>query len=219
MESRTIQLTEAAHKHGNLNIRPCGKEFFPPDVFGASSKKEGLGNPITLFVEGLPEPIKTDIPTDKKTEHPRWMFRERAWVKQFISTNHLAPGDTISITRLDEKKYKIIPNNHNPKVIKEERSNIRSKIPKKIVEINYNRICDCPKNHINCLPPKEWLKCQLGVWQFTYEGRDVRNKKVHTPTFPIALARKVIELFVHKGELLLDSFFSNYIIFNYALSF
>ncbi len=39
MESRTIQLTEAAKKHGNLNIRACGKDFFPLDVFGGSSKK------------------------------------------------------------------------------------------------------------------------------------------------------------------------------------
>jgi len=53
---------------------------------------------------------------------------------------------------------------------------------------------------------KEWLKSQLGVWQFFYEGRDVRDKKVHPATFPISLARKVIELFSHKGELVLDPF-------------
>jgi len=33
MESRTIQLTSAAHKHGNLNIHQCGVDFFPKDVF------------------------------------------------------------------------------------------------------------------------------------------------------------------------------------------
>ena len=43
--------------------------------------------------------------------------------------------------------------------------------------IGGDRICDCDKNHINCLTAKEWLKCQLGVWQFTYEGRDVRDKE------------------------------------------
>ncbi|RKY24368.1 MAG: site-specific DNA-methyltransferase [Planctomycetota bacterium] len=72
--------------------------------------------------------------------------------------------------------------------------------------MGYTRTCDCPQNHINCLTAKDWLKCQLGVWQFTYEGRDVRNKKVHPATFPIALARKVIDLFTHKGELVLDPF-------------
>jgi DNA modification methylase len=62
------------------------------------------------------------------------------------------------------------------------------------------RSCQCEPNHINCLTAKEWLKCQLGVWQFSYSGRDIRDKKVHPATFPISLARKVIELFSHEGE-------------------
>src|SRR6187200_3669063 len=68
------------------------------------------------------------------------------------------------------------------------------------------RTCDCPPNHLNCLTAKEWLKCQLGVWQFFYEKRDIRDKDLHPATFPIALARQVIELFTHKGELVLDPF-------------
>jgi DNA modification methylase len=53
---------------------------------------------------------------------------------------------------------------------------------------------------------KDWLKSQLGVWQFFYETRDIRNKNLHPATFPIALAKKVIELFTHKGEMVLDPF-------------
>jgi DNA modification methylase len=68
------------------------------------------------------------------------------------------------------------------------------------------RTCDCPPNHLNCLTAKEWLKCQLGVWQFFYEKRDIRDKDLHPATFPIALAARVIELFTHKGELVLDPF-------------
>ena len=75
MDSRTIQLTPAAHKHGNLNIRSCGKDFFPSDVFGNSSRSKGIGTPITLKIEGLGKPIETDIPTDKSTGRPRWIFR------------------------------------------------------------------------------------------------------------------------------------------------
>jgi DNA modification methylase len=56
------------------------------------------------------------------------------------------------------------------------------------------------------MTPKEWLKSQLGVWQFFYEARDIRNKNLHPATFPIALAKKVIELFTHKGEMVLDPF-------------
>ena len=53
---------------------------------------------------------------------------------------------------------------------------------------------------------KEWIKSQLGVWQFNYERRDIRDKKTHPATFPISLARRVIELFTHEGELVLDPF-------------
>lgn len=78
--------------------------------------------------------------------------------------------------------------------------------PVKKIGIGHTRICDCKPNRLNCLTAKEWLKCQLGVWQFNYEGRDIRNKRIHPATFPIAMAAKVIRLFTHKGELVLDPF-------------
>jgi DNA modification methylase len=74
------------------------------------------------------------------------------------------------------------------------------------LEIATTRSCQCEPSHINCLTAKEWLKCQIGVWQFSYCGRDIRDKKVHPATFPISLAKKVIELFSHEGELILDPF-------------
>lgn len=74
------------------------------------------------------------------------------------------------------------------------------------LSIGSDKTCGCKPNHLNCLTAKEWIKSQLGVWQFNYEGRDIRDKKVHPATFPIALARRVIELFTHEGELTLDPF-------------
>ncbi|MHA1492019.1 MAG: DNA methyltransferase [Promethearchaeota archaeon] len=68
------------------------------------------------------------------------------------------------------------------------------------------RLCDCKPNHINCLTAKEWVKAMIGVWEFTYEKRDIRNKKIHPATFPISMAKKVIELFTHKGNIVLDPF-------------
>ena len=40
MESRIIQLTPAAHKYGNLNIRLCGLDFFPKGILGGSTKNQ-----------------------------------------------------------------------------------------------------------------------------------------------------------------------------------
>lgn len=75
-----------------------------------------------------------------------------------------------------------------------------------ISEIGHQKFCDCSPNHLNCLTPKEWIKNQLGVWQFTYEKRDIRDKELHPATFPISMAKKVIALFTHKGELVIDPF-------------
>lgn len=74
------------------------------------------------------------------------------------------------------------------------------------LSIDHERTCECKQNHINCMTAKEWLKSQIGVWQFAFESRDIRNKSVHPATFPIALANKVIQLFSHEGELILDPF-------------
>jgi DNA modification methylase len=77
---------------------------------------------------------------------------------------------------------------------------------KQVLDIEYHRACTCGPTHINCMTPKEWIKAQLGVWQFFYEKRDIRDKTLHPATFPIALVKKCINLFTHKGELVVDPF-------------
>jgi len=111
MESRVIELTQSAHKYGNLNIASCGSEFFPPDVFGASCRKAGLGIPIIIKIDGLPNPVETDIPKDKKTGKPRWMFRERKWVREFLRYHNLYPTDNILIERIAKRIYQVRPEN------------------------------------------------------------------------------------------------------------
>jgi len=131
MDSRMIQLTAAAHKYGNLNISSCGKSFFPSDAFGGSSKKKGLGVPITIKAQGLPQPIQTDIPTNAKGK-PRWLFRERARVKDFINSNELMKDNIITIERLNYRTYKLIfDNNHTAPpqthcVVEEKKSSVQN---------------------------------------------------------------------------------------------
>ncbi|MFX0200921.1 MAG: DNA methyltransferase [Candidatus Hodarchaeota archaeon] len=111
MESRVIKLTEGAIRNNKLNIRDCGLEFFPDDVLGGCTEKK-LGNQITINVAGLLCPIKTDIPTDKKTGKPRWIFRKRSWVKEFVRYHKLRPDDTVRINRISDRTYEIIPDNN-----------------------------------------------------------------------------------------------------------
>ena len=76
----------------------------------------------------------------------------------------------------------------------------------KKLPIGFKRLSDTAESHINDMTAKEWLKCQLGVWEFYYERRDIRDKNLHPATFPISLANRVLELFSCAGELVLDPF-------------
>jgi DNA modification methylase len=76
----------------------------------------------------------------------------------------------------------------------------------KPLNIGYVRTCKCADNKINCLTAKEWIQSQVAVWEFYYNGRDIRDKKVHPAVFPLGLPTKCIKLFTHEGELVLDPF-------------
>jgi len=81
-----------------------------------------------------------------------------------------------------------------------------SKLYRTKISIKHHKTCPCKPNRLNCMTAKEWIKSQLGVWQFNYEGRDIRDKNLHPATFPLSLAKRVIELFTHEGELVIDPF-------------
>jgi len=55
MDSCRIKITPAAHKDGNLYVSSCKPDFFPKDVYGASSAKKGIGTgtPVILRVQSL----------------------------------------------------------------------------------------------------------------------------------------------------------------------
>ncbi|MGA2130455.1 MAG: DNA methyltransferase [Candidatus Pacearchaeota archaeon] len=76
----------------------------------------------------------------------------------------------------------------------------------KKLDIKYKKTCDCQDNHINCLTAKEWMKAQVALWELYYRKRDIRDKSIHPAVFPIELPQRCIELFTHKGELVLDPF-------------
>ena len=76
----------------------------------------------------------------------------------------------------------------------------------KKIDIDYKKTCSCPDNHSNCLTAKDWVRNQVAIWEFFYEKRDIRDKDIHPAVFPIALPKKCIQLFTHKGELVLDPF-------------
>ncbi len=93
---------------------------------------------------------------------------------------------------------------------------------KKPLDVGFTKTCDCPPNHISCITAKEWVKGMVTIkeldygeeeisrlqqiFQFYYEGRDIRDKDIHPAVFPIALPAHFIRILTHKGELILDPF-------------
>jgi len=74
------------------------------------------------------------------------------------------------------------------------------------LDIEHEKTCKCSPKHINCLTAKDWVKSQVAIWEFFYEKRDIRDKSIHPAVFPIGLPAKCIQLFTHRGELVLDPF-------------
>ncbi|OHB58014.1 MAG: hypothetical protein A2173_09455 [Planctomycetes bacterium RBG_13_44_8b] len=73
-------------------------------------EKKGVGIPIIIKAEGILQPIKTDIPTDNKTGKPRPLFRDRAWVREFVKINKIQNGDKVIVHRIAPRKYSITTN-------------------------------------------------------------------------------------------------------------
>jgi hypothetical protein len=53
-----------------------------------------------------------------------------------------------------------------PKVVLE-----TDKIHGKKINIPHSKTCSCKINHLNCMTAKEWMKSQIGVWEFNYEKK------------------------------------------------
>lgn len=102
-------------------------------------------------------------------------------------------------------KYTTKTTTKKPKVVRDA-CHITSIVENKKIDIDFKKTCSCSDNHINCLTAKDWIRNQVAVWELNYEKRDIRDKEIHPAVFPISLPKKCIELFTHRGELVLDPF-------------
>jgi hypothetical protein len=95
-----VKLTDGNLNHSYIRVSHY-KYLFPEDVFGEGSKEQGVGKPVTLYVDGLSEPVKTDI------DGKHGFFRDRKWARKFFKIHHLKPGDKIVIERIAEYEYRV----------------------------------------------------------------------------------------------------------------
>lgn len=191
------------------NLLSKNGENFALQVSGNSMIDEGIFDGDTVIIKKQPTAengenvvalINGSETTLKKIYKEKNGFRlqpANPELKPIFVKNLEIQGKVVSIIRnFEELKNEI---NDERKIKKSEGKN-------KKIDIGFTKICDCPSNHINCLDAKNWMKSQVAVWEFAYEKRDIRDKDIHPAVFPVALPSKCIQLFTHKGELVLDPF-------------
>jgi len=213
MESRVIQLTQGAYKNGYLSVRPCGRDFFPPYVFGESSQTKGRGTTITLKVRGLNEQIKTDIPTDRITGKPRWIFRKRSWVKKFMRFHNLKTGDKLTINRINNNTYEVIPDNNHGTISKGKQKEIADTNKSKTREehrVGIYSKCHLPTkaNEVKHNTPLESLNLNWSEKDLPERERTKHVHRLHPylGKFIPQLVEIFLRKFFSKGQTILDPF-------------
>lgn len=191
------------------NLLSKSGENFALEVSGNSMIDEGIFNGDKVIIRRQPtaengESVVALINGNETTL--KKIYREKNGFRLQPANPNFKPiyvkeleiqGKVVSIIRkFEELKEEIT----------EEKKNKKSAIENKKTNIAFVKTCDCPNNHINCLDAKNWMKNQVAVWEFFYEKRDIRDKDIHPAVFPVGLPSKCIELFTHKGELVLDPF-------------
>ena len=111
---RLIAITPGNLRNNHIYISGH-HDFFPPEVYGQSSGRKSKAKSVTLQVEGLPEPITTDIAVNRSNGRPRNFFRKRAWVGRFFKKHEIREGDVVAVERLDAFNYRIYPFESNKK--------------------------------------------------------------------------------------------------------
>ena len=102
----TVNPANLEHKHIYISGH---HDFFPRAAYGGSSKKKGIGKELTLLVEGLSEPVVTDIAARGDNGAPRSFFRKRGWVRRFFEKHDIRQGDVIAIEKTGSFTYRIYP--------------------------------------------------------------------------------------------------------------
>jgi DNA modification methylase len=86
----------------------------------------------------------------------------------------------------------------------------KNSVNKYITWLPTSRTCKCPKNAVNCLSEREWLRNQVPIWSFTGKELNIKfdaiSRKYHPAIFPSVLAKRIIKNYSHENETVLDVF-------------
>jgi hypothetical protein len=105
---RLISITKGNLRNNHIYLSGH-HDFFPPQCYGGPSARSGIGRRIRILAEGLPQPVETDIATDRRNCRPRNFFRKRAWVRRFFEKHGIREGDVVALERVDTFTFRLYP--------------------------------------------------------------------------------------------------------------
>ena len=103
---RVVKIGRLTITKGVIDLRCCGKRFFPRAVRNALPKANGKG--LQLFPEGFPKPIETTL-VGGTGGRSQITFRSRSWVREFVSKYDMHEGEKVCIARVSPTDYQITP--------------------------------------------------------------------------------------------------------------
>jgi hypothetical protein len=84
-------------------------DFFPSDCIGPCRKRaKDEGAQIELWLEGLDQLIRTDIPRDAKTGKARGFLRDRRSVGRFYKHHKVKAGERLALERVTTRSYRLL---------------------------------------------------------------------------------------------------------------
>lgn len=99
-EKRRVFAVTAGNLRNNHLYVHSHYDFFPPDCIGPCRKaKNGEGPHIEIWLDGLKQLIKTDIPRDAKTGKLRGFLRDRESVGRIYRHHKVKAGEKIALDR------------------------------------------------------------------------------------------------------------------------
>lgn len=103
MFTKILPVTREFRSQGNVRVGKYINGFIPEDSVGSSSRKNGKGKTISLYLSGLNLAVETDIPADKK------IFRNRAPIRDFARHHNLREGDRVYLEKCDSRVFRMRP--------------------------------------------------------------------------------------------------------------
>jgi len=107
-KKRLLSVSRGNLRNSTLSL-DSHHDFFPSITQENSKDGNGTGILITIYLNGLSDPIETALVTGNTKKRKTITFNNREWIKNFFNKYRIQEGDVIAVERLGETSYRLYP--------------------------------------------------------------------------------------------------------------